>query len=46
MSGSSRAGAQPYQIENEWRVGSSLQSERSSGASSAAGASVHWLSAQ
>ena len=29
MSGSGRVGAQPYQIENEWRVGSSLQIARS-----------------
>ena len=46
MSGSGRVGAQPYQIENEWRVGSTLQIARRCGASSRAGAFVHWLSAQ
>ena len=44
MSRSGRRGAQPYQIENEWTVGSSPQIARSRGASSAAGASVHWQS--
>ena len=40
MSGSGRLGAQPYQIENECSVGNSDHIARSSGASSAARASV------